>query len=130
MKSLFAGYTNAPVYSVGVVSGEGINAELNGSQLVVTAIKNNSLNDVTIDVLDADGSKYQRNVYVAVTSDENAQTSIDDMDFIDEDSMCVISNLDGKLVAEGRNLETLASKLPSGIYAVKAGNKKAKVIVR
>ena len=130
MKSLFAGYTNAPVYSVGVVSGEGINAELNGSQLDVTAIKNNTLNNVTIDVLDADGSKYQRNVYVAVTSDENAQTSIDDMDFIDEDSMCVISNLDGKLVAEGRNLETLASKLPSGIYAVKAGNKKAKVIVR
>lgn len=130
MKLLFAGYTNAPVYSVGVVSGEGINAELNGSQLVVTAIKNNTLNNVTIDVLDAEGSKYQRNVYVAVTSDENAQTSIDDMDFIDEDSMCVISNLDGKLVAEGRNLETLASKLPSGIYAVKAGNKKAKVIVR
>ena len=131
MKSLFAGYTNSPVYSVGTVSGDGIKAELEGSQLVVTSIKDNTLNNVLIEVSDADGSKFQRKIYVAVTSDEVALTSIAEIaDFTSEDTICTILTLDGKVIAKGRNLKALTSNLPSGIYAVRSGKNNAKVIVR
>lgn len=131
MKSLFAGYTNAPVYSVGTVSGGGIKAELEGSQLIVTAIKDNTLNNVSIEVSDADGSKFQRNIYVAVTSDEAALTSIAEItDFTSENTISTILTLDGKVIARGRNLKVLTSNLPSGIYAVRLGKNNAKVIVR
>lgn len=131
MKSLFAGYTNAPVYSVGTVSGGGIKAELVGSQLIVTAIKDNTLNNVTIEVSDADGSKFQRKIYVAVTSDEAAFTSIAEITvFTSENTICTVLTLDGKVIAKGRNLIALTSNLPSGIYAVRSGKNNAKVIVR
>ena len=131
MKSFFAGYTNAPVYSVGTVSGGGIKAELEGSQLIVTAIKDNTLNNVSIEVSDADGSKFQRKFYVAVTSDEAALTSIAEItDFTLENTICTILTLDGKVIAMGKNLRTLTSNLPSGIYAVRSGKNNAKVIVR
>ena len=131
MKSLFAGYTNAPVYSVGTVSGGGIKAELEGSQLIVTAIKDNTLNNVSIEVSDADGSKFQRKIYVAVTSDEAALTSIAEItDFTSENTICTVLTLDGKVIARGRNLKTLTSNLHSGIYAVRSGKNNAKVIVR
>lgn len=131
MKSLFAGYTNAPVYSVGTVSGGGIKAELEGSQLIVTAIKDNTLNNVSIKVSDADGAKFQRKFYVAVTSDEAALTSIAEItDFTLENTICTILTLDGKVIAMGKNLRTLTSNLPSGIYAVRSGKNNAKVIVR
>ena len=131
MKSLFAGYTNSPVYSVGTVSGDGIKAELEGSQLVVTSIKDNTLNNVSIEVSDADGSKFQRKIYVAVTSDEAALTSIAKIvDFTSENTICTILTLDGKVIARGRNLKALTSNLPSGIYAVRLGKNNAKVIIR
>ena len=131
MKSLFAGYTNAPVYSVGTVSGGGIKAELEGSQLIVTAIKDNTLNNVSIEVSDADGSKFQRQIYVAVISDEAALTSIAEItDFTSENTICTVLTLDGKVIARGRNLKTLTSNLHSGIYAVRSGKNNAKVIVR
>jgi len=131
MKSLFAGYTNAPVYSVGTVSGGGIKAELEGSQLIVTAIKDNTLNNVSIEVSDADGAKFQRKFYVAVTSDEAALTSIAEItDFTSENTICTVLTLDGKVIAKGRNLIALTSNLPSGIYAVRSGKNNAKVIVR
>lgn len=131
MKSFFAGYTNAPVYSVRTVSGGGIKAELEGSQLIVTAIKDNTLNNVSIEVSDADGSKFQRKFYVAVTSGEAALTSIAEItDFTLENMICTILTLDGKVIARGRNLKTLTSNLHSGIYAVRSGRNNAKVIVR
>ena len=131
MKSLFAGYTNAPVYSVGTVSGGGIKAELEGSQLIVTAIKDNTLNNVSIEVSDADGSKFQRQIYVAVISDEAALTSIAEIaDFTSENANCTILSLDGKVIAKGMNLKALTSNLPSGIYVVRSGRNNAKVIVR
>ena len=131
LATYFAGYTNAPVYSVRTVSGGGIKAELEGSQLIVTAIKDNTLNNVSIEVSDADGSKFQRKFYVAVTSDEAALTSIAEItDFTLENMICTILMLDGKVIARGRNLKTLTSNLHSGIYAVRSGKNNAKVIVR
>lgn len=131
MKSLFAGFTNAPVYSVSFTDGNGIKAELSGSDLTVTAVKDNTINSVTVEVSDADGTKYQRTIYIGVTSDNAALTAISEIpDFTSEDILCTISTLDGKVLGTGASLRTLTANLPSGIYAVKAGKKSGKVILK
>lgn len=131
LKSVFAGYTNAPVYSIAFTDGDGIRTALSGASLTVTATKDNTINAITFEVSDADGSKHQRTIYVGVTSDQTAVSAIDDVTaFTAPDALCTVSTLDGKIIATGTSLKALTTNLPSGIYAVKAGGKSAKVIVR
>ena len=132
LKSIFAGYTNAPVYSVIEKECEPlVKMELNGSKLTLTALKDNVIEGIPVEVSDAEGSHHLRTIYVAVTSDATAVTAINDIpDFCAENTVCIVSTLDGKVLGSGTSLKSITANLPSGIYAVKVGKRSAKMILR
>jgi hypothetical protein len=66
-----------------------------------------------------------------LTSDVTAVTAINDIpDFCAENTVCIVSTLDGKVLGSGTSLKSITANLPSGIYAVKVGKRSAKMVLR
>lgn len=66
LKTLFAGYTNHPVFTA-ETTGKGITTSLADGLLTITAGNSKALATITLSVTDADKHGYQRRVCVAVT---------------------------------------------------------------
>lgn len=118
---LFAGYTDAPVYTV---EGDNLQTSLADGVLTVTATEE-GLYTLYIKVTDGAGASYTRPYHIAVTKNEAAaidQTAADVSDFSGLHIVALYA-LDGTLL--GRQDISL-SDLKAGVYLVKANDRQGR----
>lgn len=75
VRPLFAGFTNAPVYTA-EVAGTEATATLSNGILTVTAGAKKAIETINIDVKDSDGAHYTRRYLVAITDNTSVVSGI------------------------------------------------------
>lgn len=132
MKPYFAGYTNAPQFSVDSQSST-VTASVSDSILTVKALENNCIAEIIMTVTDAEGSTYSRRMMVAVTDDD--VTSIGSLQAVESakiKSFEVYDTSGVKLMAgtaNGSDINHLdLGCLANGLYIIKAIDNKGKAI--
>lgn len=93
--NLFRGYTKSPVYTC-KVTGTSATATLADGLLTVKAGANVGITTVLLKVTDADGSSYERPLYVAVTDSDNVTAINTPRSMVNGQQSLVIYNLHGQ----------------------------------
>jgi len=131
VQSLFAGYTSSPYYTY-QISGEGIEATLDGDSLTISSISDaNSLASVSVTVTDGEGSTKTRVIGVAV-SDESQADAIKEIQSsaMNDIRQYEVFTIDGKKIAsvsEPAGITASQLNIPvsaEGVYVVKTTDSK------
>lgn len=97
LTTLFAGYTNSPIFSA-ESNTTAVSATIGGSILTVKAGGTRSLGTVTLSVRDADDASYERRLCVAVT--DHATTAIQEVSDKMEEERSEVFDLQGRRITK------------------------------